>query len=307
MAGISSTFLGLCSSGDRIVTARQLYGGTHSLLNNVLPRYGIETASFDVSDYDGIAGALPGAKVLYCETIGNPRIVVADLERLAELARAEGARLVVDNTFASPMLCRPLEWGAQVSVHSATKFLGGHHDLLGGVVCAHEETLEPIRELARELGPTISPFNAWLALRGMKTLHLRIERACESALQIAEALEHNSEVESVSYPALAGDSSKELCDKLLGGRGGGVLGFELVGGRERAVRFQEALELVRPAASLGGVHSLIVNSASVTHTQLSPEQLEVAGISEGFCRLSVGLESATDLIEDLEQALKNSQ
>ena len=296
--------LALCSAGDRIVSARQLYGGTHELVSSLLPRYGIETATFDVSDFDGIAGALPGAKVLYCETIGNPRIVVADLPRLAQLAADAGATLVVDNTFASPLVCRPLEHGAAVSIHSATKFLGGHHDLMDGVVCADDSILTPVRELARELGAVLSPFNAWLAMRGMATLALRVDRSCTNALAVAEALQQHPDVEAVSYPALEGDPSKELADSLLGGRGGGTLGFDIVGGRERGIRFQEALELVRPAPSLGGTHSLIVNAASITHTQLNDEQLAAAGITQGFCRLSVGIEDPNDIIDDLEQALK---
>ena len=306
MAAISTTLLALCSSGDRVVTARQLYGGSHALLSNILPRFGIETSFFDVWDHEGIESTLDGARVLYCETIGNPRITVADLSRLAELADSAGATLVVDNTFASPILCRPLEWGAAVSVHSATKFLGGHHDLLGGVVCAAENVLDQIREVARELGGILAPFNAWLALRGMKTLAMRVERSSATALEIARIIAQHPDIESVNYPGLDGDESKALADRLLGGRGGGTLGFDISGGRERARRFQDALELVRPAASLGGVHTLIVHAASVTHTQLDAEQLKAAGISEGFCRLSVGLEDATDVIEDIEQALKKS-
>ena len=304
MAAISSTFLAHCSSGDRIVAARQLYGGTHALLEQKLPRYGITGDTFDVHDFEGIERALRGAKLLYCETIGNPRVTVADLPRLAELAQAAGVPLVVDNTFASPILCRPLEHGATASIHSATKFIGGHHDLMGGVICASESFLEPIREISYELGPTLSPFNAWLALRGLATLALRVERTSSNALAVAEALSQHPEVEAVSYPALEGDASKPLADLMLGGRGGGTLGFDVVGGRERTSHFQEALRLVAPAASLGGTHSLIVHAASVTHTQLTSEQLAAVGISEGFCRLSVGIEKASDVIEDLEQALK---
>lgn len=304
MAAISCTFLALCSSGDKIVAARQLYGGTHALLDQMLPRYGINAETFDVHDFDGIVRALRGAKVLYCETIGNPRVVAADIPRLAELAKAAGVPLVVDNTFASPLLCRPIELGATASIHSATKFLGGHHDLMGGVLCSNESFLGPVRDVAQELGPTMSPFNAWLALRGIQTLALRIERTSANALAVARALAQHPEVESVSYPALEGDESKDIADRMLGGLGGGTLGFDVVGGRERTSRFQEALRLVAPAASLGGTHSLIVHAASVTHTQLSAEQLEAVGISEGFCRLSVGIENAGDIIEDLEQALK---
>lgn len=304
MSAITTTFLALCSSGDRIVSARQLYGGTHELLSDVLPRYGIETEKYNVDDFEGIEKALPGAKILYCETIGNPRVLVADIPRLASLARAAGVALVVDNTFASPLLCRPLEHGATISVHSATKFIGGHLDLMGGIACGSESDLAPIRRLALEFGGTLAPFNAWLALRGIATMALRVDKSCANALAVATALREHPEIEAVFYPALDGDPSKPLADSLLGGRGGGVLGFDIRGGRERARRFQEALRLVRPAASLGGTHSLIVHAASVTHTQLDEQQLVDAGISEGFCRMSVGIENASDIIDDLEQALK---
>lgn len=306
MAAISGMFLALCSAGDRIVAARQLYGGTHALLSRVLPRYGITATLADVADLDALREGCDGAKLLYCETIGNPVVSVADLPALAELAGDAGIPLVVDNTFASPALCRPLEHGASLVVHSATKFLGGHHDLTGGVVCGSPELLAPIRRLAMELGPTMSPFTAWLAQRGMTTLHLRVERSNENALKVATFLHEHPEVEIVNYPALPDDPSHALALRLLDGRGGGVLGFSLRGGRERATRFQNALRLVSPAASLGGTHSLIVHAASVTHTQLSAEELEAASISEGFCRLSVGLEKSDDLIEDLRQAIASS-
>ncbi|MFN2524834.1 MAG: PLP-dependent aspartate aminotransferase family protein, partial [Actinomycetota bacterium] len=285
MAAISCSMLALCSSGDRIVSARQLYGGSHSLFAKILPRFGIEIDLVDVDRHDEIERTIDGARILYCETIGNPRMQVADLPALAKLADAAGATMVVDNTFASPLVCRPLEHGAHVSVHSATKFLGGHHDLMGGIVCASESVLEPIRDLARELGATLSPFNAWLALRGMKTLHLRVDRACDSALGIARALAQRHEVSAVYYPLLDSDPGKPLADLLLGGRGGGTVAFDVVGGRERAARFQSALRLIQPAASLGGTHSLITHPASVTHTQLSSDELRAVGISEGFCRL----------------------
>ena len=306
MAAITTLILALCRSGDRIVAARQLYGGTHEFFSTVLPRYGIEADLYDVKDLNGIEQALDGARLLYCETIGNPRVKVADLERLGAMAVSAGIPLVVDSTFASPILCRPMEFGASAVIHSATKFLGGHHDLLGGVLCASDQVMEPVRALAREFGAIIAPFTAWLALRGMQTLPLRVERASASALAVAEALESHPAVGDVFYPALASGDDKDLCDSLLGGKGGGVLAFDVTGGRERARGFQEKLRLIAPAASLGGTHSLIVHAASITHTQLSPDELNAAGISEGFCRLSVGLEDPEDLIADLVEALDAS-
>lgn len=306
MAAIASIFLGLCSAGDRIAAARQLYGGTYSLLTHTLPRYGIETTFANVSDLDAIRNACDGARLLYCETIGNPVVEVADLPALGRIAADAGIPLVVDNTFASPILCRPLEHGATLVMHSATKFLGGHHDLTGGIVCGSPPLLAPIQELARELGPTLSPFSAWLALRGLATLHLRVARSCETTLDIARFLEARDDVDDVNYPGLEDDRSFGLATTLLGGRGGGNLGFSPAGGKDRVVRFQDRLRLVAPAASLGGTHTLIVHAASVTHTQLDPQELEATGISEGFCRLAVGVEDAEDLIADLEQALDES-
>lgn len=304
MAAISCVFFALCDSGDRIVAARQLYGTSFALLARRLPHYGIETTFCELDDYDSIATALRGAKLLYCETIGNPRIQVADLKQLAALADDAGVPLVVDNTFASPVLCTPVAFGAHVVVHSATKFLGGHHDLLGGVVCGEPAVIDRVRAVARDLGPTLAPFNAWLALRGIATLHLRVVRSSESALILARALAEHPEVDSVYYPTLPSDPYRSLAEKQLSGMGGGTLGFEVGGGRTRAKTFQDSLRLVQPAASLGGSQTLLVHSASVTHTQLSPEELQAAGISEGFCRLAVGLEDPGDLLGDLTNALE---
>lgn len=304
MAAISCTFMALARPGDRIVAVRQLYGNSYSILMTRMKDMGVETDFFDVDDLARIERALPGAALLYCETIGNPRIVVADLPRLGALARSAGVPLVVDNTFASPALCRPIEHGATLVVHSATKFLGGHHDLMGGVACGDPATVDKLRKVARDLGPTLAPFNAWLALRGISTLPLRVERSSASALAVAQALDASLHVKRVDYPGLAGDPSHELCRTILGGHGGGTIGFVVAGGRERAGRFQEALDVVLPAASLGGTHSLIVHAASVTHTQLSSEELRAVGMDEGFCRLSVGLEDPGDLTRDLIGALE---
>jgi cystathionine beta-lyase/cystathionine gamma-synthase len=303
MAAISSIFLAFCDHGDRMVSARQLYGGVHALFTHRLPRYGISTDLFDVDDFDGIDAALDGAKLLYCETIGNPRIRVADLPRLAAIARKHDVPLVVDNTFASPVLCRPLEHGASIVVHSATKFIGGHHDLTAGVVISDPTNIAKLRTLTLEFGPTLSPWNAWLALRGIATMPLRVERSSDSALKVAQALSDHPRVNEVFYPGLDSSPDKERTERLLGGRGGGTLAFDVAGGRDATVRFQDSLRLVAPAASLGGTHSLIVHAASVTHTQLAPDELIAAGISDGFCRLSIGLEDPDDLIEDLTQAL----
>jgi cystathionine beta-lyase/cystathionine gamma-synthase len=303
MAAITSIFLSMCSPGDRIVAARQLYGGAYSFLAHMLPRFQIETTFVDVDDHQAFARAAPGAKLLYCETIGNPRIQVADIPALGAIANEHGVPLVVDTTFASPVICRPIEHGAAMVVHSATKFIGGHHDLIGGVVCSTPDRIAQIAEWTREVGPTLSPFNAWLALRGLSTIHLRVRRSSDTALKVARFLENHDGIAEVFYPALDSSPSKELCDRLLGGVGGGTMSFDVAGGRESASRFQDALRLIAPAASLGGSHSLIVHAASVTHTQLSADELAAAGFTEGLCRLSIGLEDPDDLIADLDRAL----
>ena len=306
MAAISSAFFALCSPGDRIVAARQLYGGTHAITQTLLPRFQIETTLCEVDDFDAIDASLTGANLLYCETIGNPALRVADLPRLGELAARHGVPFIVDNTFASPVLCRPIEHGATIVVHSATKFIGGHHDLIGGVACGDQATIDKMREWTRELGPTMSPFTAWLCLRGIATMPLRVERSSTTALEVARFLDVSDQVTATFYPGLGSSPDKDLCERLLGGRGGGTLAFDVAGGKERASRFQNALRLIQPAASLGGIHSLIVHAASVTHTQLGPDELRAAGISEGFCRLSIGLEDAADIVADLEQALTST-
>ena len=303
MAAISAAFLALCEPGDKVLSARQLYGGTHSLTSQLLPRFNINTSLVDVDDFDQIKIELQGAKLFYCETIGNPAIKVADLARLGELAQDAGVPMVVDNTFASPVLARPAEYGATVILHSATKFIGGHHDLIGGVMCADHDTMLKVRRWTRELGPTLAPFNSWLALRGLSTMPLRVVRSSETALAVARFLEDHLAIDAVYYPALDSSPDKERADRLLGGQGGGTIAFNVAGGKQVAAAFQDRLELIKRAASLGGSHSLIVHAASVTHTQLSEEELHAAGISEGFCRLSIGLEDADDLIADLDQAL----
>ncbi len=241
--------------------------------------------------------------MLYCETIGNPSIRVADLGRLAEIARAAGIPLIVDNTFASPLLCRPIEHGASLVVHSATKHLGGHLDLMGGIVCGDPGLVDRVRSVARDFGPTQAPFTAWLGLRGLATLELRVRRSSASALAVAEWLEGRQGIAAVHYPALRSSPDFDLCAKYLEGHGGGTLAFDVAASREEAAALQSRLRIIRPAASLGGHRSLIVHAASVTHTQLDADELREAGISEGHCRLSVGLEDPADLIEDLEQAL----
>jgi cystathionine beta-lyase/cystathionine gamma-synthase len=302
-AAIHALVTTFASAGDRIVASTDLYGGTYSLLTKVLPRFGIAADLVPPNDLDAMAERLPGAALLYVETMANPTVSVADLEALARLSREAGVPSAVDNTFATPYLCRPAELGFDHVVHSATKFIGGHNDLTGGVVCTTEEGMRRLRETAIEVGGTMAPLEAWLALRGLVTLELRMRRHSESAQRIAEHLEAHPAVERVWYPGLASHPDRAIAERLLPNGCGGVLAFEVRGGVEAGMALCDALELVWIATSLGGAHSLVGHAASTTHRQMDPEARRAAGIADGLVRLSVGLEDVDDLLEDLDRAL----
>lgn len=303
MAAIHTLVTSVARSGDRIVASTELYGGTYSLFTKVLPRYGIDVTLVDPHDPDAVASALPGATLFYVETIANPNVTVADLEALGALCRASDVPAAVDNTFASPALCRPARFGFAYVLHSATKYIGGHHDLTGGVVCTTEEGMRRLRETAIETGGTMAPMEAWLALRGLTTLELRMARHSSSAQAVASFLEGHPKVERAHYPGLASHAQHEVAERLLPHGFGGMLAFEIGGGVEAGMRFCDALELAWIATSLGGAHTLVGHAASTTHRQLDPEARRAAGISDGLVRVSVGLEDVDDLLHDFECAL----
>ena len=306
MAAIHGVVTTLASSSDRIVASPELYGGAYSLFHHVLPRYGIEVTFASPHDPDRVAEALPGAKLFYVETIANPNVTVADLAALGERCRAAGVPAVVDNTFASPYLCNPAEHGFDVMVHSVTKYLGGHSDLIGGVACTTGNLRGRIRSLAIDVGGAMQPLDAWLAIRGVVTLEVRMQRHSSSAQAVAEFLEAHPKVERVSYPGLASHPHHEVAARELRGGFGGMLAFEVEGGVDPAVRFCDALELAWVATSLGGHHTLVGHAASTTHRQMDPEARRAAGIGDGLIRMSVGLEDPDDLIEDLDRALEKA-
>lgn len=294
MAAISAAILGAAGSGDHVVAASTLYGNTRSLLTGLLARLGIELSTAPPGDPAAARAALrPRTRLLYCETIANPTLEVADLPGWAEVAAGAGLPLVVDNTFATPVLCRPLEHGASLVVHSATKYLSGHGDVLAGVVAGEPLWVSRARAVAADLGSAADPFTAWLLGRGLPTLPLRVERQARTATRIAAWLRTRPEVRDVRHPRptpfLAGPS--------------GILGLELEGGREGGRRFLDGLGLITRAPTLGDVRSLAVHPASTTHRQLSEAELRDAGIAPGYVRLSVGLEDARDLVADLRAAL----
>jgi methionine-gamma-lyase len=306
MAAVHTVVTSLARAGDRIVASNELYGGSFSLFTKVLPRYGIEVTFVSPHDPDAVAAALPDAVLFYVETIANPTVTVADLEALGSVCRASGVPAAVDNTFASPYLCNPARLGFDHVLHSATKYIGGHHDLTGGVVATTEDGMRRLRDMAIETGGTMAPYEAWLALRGLMTLELRMERHSRSAQALAEFLQGRAKVERVHYPGLASHPQHEVARRLLPRGFGGMLAFEIEGGVEAGMRFCDALELAWIATSLGGTHTLVGHAASTTHRQMDPATRRAAGIADGLVRVSVGLEDVEDLFEDFERALEKA-
>lgn len=307
MGAISSTLLALLKEGDHLVLQRSLYGGTYSLVTDLAPRFGVESSFVNPADLDEVRATMgPRTKALYVETIANPTMEVADIPALAEIAHEAGVPLVVDNTIASPYLCRPLQMGADVAIHSATKYLGGHSDVIAGVaVFADPELHNGAWRAMIDLGPSIDPFAAWLVLRGVKTLPVRMRQHSQTAGEVARFLEQHPKVEKVFWPGLPSNPTYDVARRVLDGFGG-MLSFDIIGGREAGRRFIEGTRVAALAASLGGVETLVSHPASTTHRQLSPEALHEAGIGEGLIRVSIGLEDAEDIIADFEQALERA-
>jgi cystathionine gamma-synthase/O-acetylhomoserine (thiol)-lyase len=305
MAAISTVLMSLTRTGAHVICSREVYGGTYGLLSDVLARFGVTTSFVDTTDLDAVRAAIrPGSTVLWGETLANPTMTVADLPGLAAVAHEAGLTFVVDSTFASPAVCRPLEHGADVVVHSATKYIGGHSDVTGGVAVASPDLIAGIRHDRIELGGSLSPDDAFLLHRGLATLPLRVARHCASALVVATALAEHPLVERVDHPGLTGHRDHGLAVKLFDeGRYGAVVTITPHGGREAGVALCDRLRLIRVATSLGGTHSKVSHVASTTHRQLDDEALAAAGIGPGAVRISVGLEDPEDLVADVVQAL----
>lgn len=338
MAAITAAIQTIAEAGDNIVTSSTLYGGTYNLFAHTLPQYGIEVRFADYRDPDGFERLIDGrTKAVYCESVGNPLGNITDLEKLAEIAHRHGVPVIVDNTVPSPYLCHPFEYGADIVVHSLTKYLGGHGNSLGGVIvdsgkfpwaehkakfkCLSEpdasyhgvvytEALGPAAYIGRarvvplrNMGAAISPFNAFLILQGIETLALRMDRICDNALKIARFLQDHPQVGWVNYAGLPEHKDHALVQKYMGSRASGILSFGVKGGRTAGGRFQDALQLVTRLVNIGDCKTLACHPASTTHRQLSPEELTKAGVSEDMIRLSVGIEHIDDLIADLDQAL----
>jgi cystathionine gamma-synthase/O-acetylhomoserine (thiol)-lyase len=302
MAAIHAAVTSLVRAGDRIVSTRAVYGSTRTLFAKVLRRFGVHTDFVDPIDVEAVEAALAsGATLLYLETISNPTIVVADLARLIELAHQHGAKVVVDNTFASPYLCRPIEFGADLVVESATKWLGGHSDVVAGAVVGSRAAIDDVREMQTDIGGIVAPFSAFLVLRGIETLHVRMDRHSQTALDVARYLESQDGVRAVFYPGLPSHPQAQVAQRLLRA-GGGMLALDL-GERAAASAFLDALRLPPRTASLGAVHTIAVHPPSTTHRQFDDAELAASGIPPGLVRSSVGLEDAEDLIADVAAGL----
>lgn len=304
MAAISNTLHALLKPGKRVVSVKDTYGGTSQVFTEFLPEYGVEVDLCDTTDFDAIEDAVArGCDLLYLETPTNPTLKILDLERLTKAGHDEGAVVVVDNTFATPINQNPLALGADLVVHSATKFLGGHADALGGVVVGSDDLIERIYHYREINGATLHPMAAYLLLRGMKTLQLRVERQGENAQQIAEFLEAHPKVTVVNYPGLASHPQHEIAARQMRGFGG-MLSFAIGDELERVGKFLPLLRLAHSAANLGSVETIVGPPATTSHVEVSAEGRRALGIPEGLIRYSTGIEDVEDLIADLDSALE---
>ncbi len=305
MAAITTTLMTFLKNGDHLIAGDIIYGCTYGLIRDILTKYGIEVTFVDTSDLENIKKAIqPNTKVIYIETPCNPVLRIADIGGAAEIAHNNGASLIVDSTFATPFLQNPLDLGADVVVHSATKYLGGHGDIVGGIIVSSKEIISKIRDPHLQFfGGIISPGDAFLIIRGLKTLGIRMKAHCESAQAVAEYLEEHPMVEKVYYPGLPSHPQHELAKKQMRGFGG-MMSFDVKGGFEGGKTVMNNVKLISLATSLGCIDSLIQHSPSMSHFTMSKEEREKVGIMEGQVRLSVGIEEAENIIEDLENALE---
>ena len=302
MAAISTAIMSLVSSGDHIVSVRDLYGGTVGLFSDLMSRFGVRTTFVEATNVDEISSAVrSNTKILFLETPTNPTLKLVDLQRAAEIAAEHGAKVLVDNTFASPYNQQPLQFGCDATLHSATKYLAGHNDVTAGAIAGPGKLIEPMRKLRRTLGGVLDPHGAWLLLRGMKTLALRMARHNSNGQQIAEYLENHPNVEKVYYPGLRTHPQHTLAKRQMKGFGG-VVSFELKGDLNQTMRFVDNLKLALLAPSLGGTETLVSQPSTASHFFMDPDERRKAGISDSLVRLSLGIEDAEDIISDLAQA-----
>lgn len=304
MAAIGVTLLSLVKAGDHIVAASELYGGTYQLIRQNIPDLGVTAEFVDVTDLSAVAKSLESRPLLiFLESISNPMLKLTDIQAISAMAAERGVKVVVDNTLATPFLLRPLSLGADAVIHSATKYLGGHSDVTGGVVVANGDLAGPIRQSCRRWGTSLDPFAAWLIFRGMRTLSLRMERACDNASQVAGYLSEKAAVKAVHYPGLVSHPQHLLAKRLLQDRPGAMVSFDLTGGGDAASAFIKGLRMIKFAPSLGELRTTLSHPAKTSHRSLSVEERAALGFDEGLIRLSCGIESAGDIIADIDRAL----
>lgn len=337
MAAITATINTLAAAGDNIISVSQLYGGTYNLFAHTLPQQGIEVRMASGDDITALEALIDDkTRAVFCESIGNPAGNIVDIQALSDMAHKHGVPVVVDNTVATPYLCRPFEHGADISVHSLTKYIGGHGTTIGGIIVdsgkfpwagnpRFKQFNEPdpsyhgviyadaFAEAAfigrarvvplRNMGAALSPFNAFMALQGLETLALRMDRHVENAQKVAEYLQDHSQVQWVNYAGLPNSPYRELAQRMTGGKPSAILSFGIEGGAAAGAKFIDALQLIKRLVNIGDAKSLACHPASTTHRQLNPRELAAAGVSEDLVRLSIGIEHVADIIEDIEQAL----
>lgn len=308
-SGMSAVFTPLCAllaKGDHVIASRSVFGSTHQVLTKLLPKWGIETTYAEmVSTASWEQAIRPNTKVCYVETPSNPALDLVDLEWLGSFCREHGIILIVDNIFATPILQKPIEYGADIVMHSATKYIDGQGRGIGGIVVGRKDVIEDVRFFARHSGPALSPFNAWMFSRSLETLSLRMDRHCDSAERVASYLAEHSSIAGIRYPHHPSHPQNDLALRQMT-RGGGVVSFELRGGLDQGRRFLDSLEMCSLTANLGDSRTIATHPASTTHASLSDEERLAVGITPGLVRISVGLEDAGDIIGDIDQALDRS-
>lgn len=303
MAAMFASIAGLVRAGDHIVASRALFGSTLAIMNTILPRWGVETTLVDPRDLDGWRGAIRDTtKLLFAETPSNPGLELIDIAALAQIANEHDVILSVDNCFATPVIQRPIDLGARLVTHSATKFMDGQGRALAGAIVGDQEIINELRFFVRQTGPALSPFNGWLISKSMETLEVRLERHCANALEVASHLQESEQVNWVRYPFLENHPQYELARRQMR-MGGGLVTFEVTGGAEGGMAFLNALRMVTRSSNLGDTRSIATHPATTTHSRLSDAERALLGITPGTIRLSVGLESVHDIIADLDQAI----
>ncbi|MBN8862562.1 MAG: aminotransferase class I/II-fold pyridoxal phosphate-dependent enzyme [Sphingobacteriales bacterium] len=305
MAAIFATFMTFLSQGDHVVSASAVFGSTHTILTKYLPKWGISHSYFDMSRPDDIAALLTDkTKMVYLETPSNPGLDIIDLEKVAAICKAKNILFVVDNCFATPAVQQPIRFGADLVLHSATKFIDGQGRVLGGVIVGREELIKPLYLFIRNTGPSLSPFNAWVLSKSLETLHIRMDRHAANALALARHFENHPKLSAVKYPFLPSHPQYAIAQKQMS-NGGGILTFELKGGIEAGRAFLNGLKMISMTNNLGDSRTIAAHPASTTHSKLSEAERQAVGITPGLIRISAGLEHIDDLIADIEQALIN--